>query len=233
MSSIFDVGLNNSSVTNRYSNLTSSVLGSGNGNALGDLALIKSGAYKKLLSAYYKNEKSSAAKNTEPDKAEKIKLVTAKSDASKLKAGAEALKKTELTEENRDNIKEKLQSFVDGYNALIDSGSAVDTQSVLRNELWMTQMTAKNAGVLEDIGIKIGTDNKLSIDDEKFAKAQLTTMKTLFQGNDSYMGRVAARASSIESIAKADASKGTHASAYTNTGEYESFDVSAAINKLK
>lgn len=230
MSSIFNVGLNNDS-GNKYSNLTSSVLGSG--NSLGDMALIRSGAYKKLLTAYYKNEKSSEAKNTEPDKAEKVKLVTAKSDATKLKESAEALKTSYVSEENRDALKDNLKSFVDSYNALIDSGSAVDNQSVLRNELWMTQMTTKNAGILEDIGIKIGTDNKLSLDEEKFANAQLTTMKTLFNGNDSYMGRVTSRASSIESIAKSEASKGTHASAYTFNGDYESFDVSAAINKLK
>lgn len=233
MSSIFGIGSSTETTSkSTIGSLTSSVLGSTSSSALGDMALIRSGSYKKLLNAYYKNESSSQAKNTEVNKEEKIKLVSARGDASALSSSASELMKTELTEENRDKIKESLSSFVENYNKLVESGSDVDTTAVLRNTLWMTQRTSKTAGLLEDIGVTVGSDNKLTLDDEKFSKASLSTMKTLFQGVDSFMGKVVSKADTIAALSGKSASAGSHASAYTNSGNYDDVSVSSMINKL-
>ncbi len=233
MSSIFGIGSSTDTTsTNTIGSLTSTVLGGTSGSALGDMALIRSGAYRKLLNAYYKNESSSQAKNTEVDKGEKVKLVSAKGDASALSSAAGKLMNTELTEENRESIKENLNAFVDSYNKLVDSGSAVDTASILRNTLWMTQRTSKTSGLLSDIGVMVGTDNKLKFDEEKFSAASLSTMKTLFNGVDSFMGKVVSKADTIATLAGKTASTGTHASAYTFSGSYDDVSVSSMIDTL-
>lgn len=233
MSSIFGIGSSTDTTsTNTIGSLTSTVLGGTSGSALGDMALIRSGAYRKLLNAYYKNESSSQAKNTEVDKGEKVKLVSAKGDASALSSVAGKLMNTELTEENRESIKENLNAFVDSYNKLVDSGSAVDTASILRNTLWMTQRTSKTSGLLSDIGVTVGTDNKLKFDEEKFSEASLSTMKTLFNGVDSFMGKVVSKADTIATLAGKTAATGTHASAYTFSGNYDDVSVSSMIDTL-
>ena len=228
--SIFGVG-NEGSSWNNIGNVTSSVLGSSSGsNALGDMALIKSGAYKKLLNAYYKDENSSVAKNTEKSSTEKQNLTIARDDANKLNKAAENLIKADVSEENRDALKKDVESFIEAYNSVVKSGSEVDTQSVLRNTLWMTQRTSKNSGLLSDVGINVGTDNKLSLDAEKFAKATTADLKTLFNGRESFAGLTAQKASNISIVASSAASSGRHASAYTFSGAYASTAVSSKID---
>ena len=88
-------------------------------SALGDYSMIQSGAYKKLLNAYYGREKSGTASET--DKKEMINLNTANADASSLNASINKLMGTAVTEENRDTIKENIKSLVENYNSVIDS----------------------------------------------------------------------------------------------------------------
>ena len=229
-------GINGSYSNSNYqnsniSNLTSSLFkSSSESNALGDMALINSGAYKKLLNAYYKDAGSSAAKSTEKSAAEKANLNIARDDANKLNKAAEALTKVEITDDNRDELKKNVDSFVEAYNSVVKSGSEVDTQSVLRNTLWMTQRTQKNSGLLSDVGITVGTDNKLSVDAEKFSKASTADLKTLFSGRDSYMGLTAQKASNIAAVAASAASAGKHASAYTSSGSYANASVNSKID---
>lgn len=231
MGSIF--GINGSSSNQNNYNLTASMFQSGSGNALGDMALIRSGAYKKLLSAYYKNDSSSNPKDMVTDDKEKNNLVIAKDSAAELKKSANSLMNADISEEGRSDLKEKLKSFVKDYNAMLDAGSDVDTQAVLRSTLWMTQSTSKNSGLLNDLGISVGTDNKLTLDEEKFDKAQLSTMKTLFKGTDSFVGRAGSRADSIAKIAVKTATQGTSAALYNKTGNYDSISAAGLFNKTK
>ncbi|MBR4343316.1 MAG: hypothetical protein IKP88_11560 [Lachnospiraceae bacterium] len=228
--SIYGMGYDNSSV-NSLGNLTASMFNSSSGNnAVGDLALINSGAYKKLLNAYYKDEGSSLAKITEKSSTEKANLTIAKDDADRLKKAADVLSAAEITDDNREELKKNVESFVSAYNSVVKSGSDVDTQSVLRNTLWMTQRTARNYGLLSDVGITIGTDNKLTLDAEKFDKAATADLKTLFNGKDSLVGLTAQKASNISIVAASAASYGTHASAYTFSGAYTTSAVSSKID---
>lgn len=231
MGSIFGVG---SSTQNNYSNLTSSILSAGSsGNALGDMALIRSGAYKKLMKAYYMggSDKPASEGAASVDDSERKNLLVAKDGAANLKKSAQAVMDTEISEENRADLKEKLKTFINDYNSMLDSGSEVEDQTVLRNTLWLTQMTSKNGGLLSDMGISVGTDNKLSLDEEKFDKAQLTTMSTMFKGTDSFIGRVSAKADNISRIAAKIATDGTHASLYTKKGDFDLGSLNSILDK--
>lgn len=233
MGSFFEINSSNSS--QNYYNLTSSIFQSSSGsNALGDMALIRSGAYKKLLTAYYKNNSSTTAtKDAVTDETEKNNLVVAKDTAAALKKSANSLMSTDISEENREDLKDKVKAFVKDYNSMLDSGSEVDTESVLRSTLWMTQSTSKNSGLLSDIGISIGTDNKLTLDEEKFDKAQLSSVKTVFKGNDSLVGRTGARADAIAKLAVKTVTQGTGAALYNKSGDYDSISVSSLFSKAK
>jgi len=198
-------------------------------SALGDYSLIQSGAYKKLLSAYYSRDAKSGASET--DKKEMINLNTANSDATALNSSVSKLMGTAVTEDNRETVKENLKALVENYNSVIDSASEVDNTSVLRQALWMTQGTSANANTLTDIGLTVGENNKLVLDEEKFDKADLAVMKSLFTGTSSFMGRLAGRSSQIASAAM-NALTGSSGSAYNSSAGYTGVNSKSIIDTL-
>ena len=241
MASIF--GLNSSGDNNYFNSLSG--VGSSNkssstdssvfsgmlsgASAIGDYSMIQSGAYKKLLNAYYNRGASSAASET--DKKEMINLNTANADASALNSSINKLMGTAVTEENRESIKENIKSLVENYNSVIDSASEVDNTSVLRQALWMTQGTSANSSTLTDIGLNVGENNKLTFDEEKFDKADLAVMKSLFTGTSSFMGRLASRSSQIASAA-INALTGSSGSAYNSSAGYTGVNSKSIIDTL-
>lgn len=207
-----------------------SATGSG-GNVLGDYSLIRSGSYKKLLKAYYSNKETSSVE-TEADKTEKINLSEANQDAQSLNSSVTKLMNTEVSEDKREELKKELKNVIESYNSLVDTGSEVDDTNVLRNVLWMTKGTHANAAVLTDVGVTIGEGNKLSLDEEKFDKSNLSNISSLIKGNDSYMGRLASRAAVIARSA-VNAISESSASAYTSSGSaYSSVTASSVIDHL-
>lgn len=204
--------------------------------SVSDYSLISSGAYKKLLNAYYAPEKGNTGKSVElsdEEKKEKINLATATNDARSLADNLKKLNSTEVTEDNRSSLKESLKSVVESYNSLVDSGSEVDNTAVLRNVLWMTKGTSENSGLMQDIGITIGEGNKLSFDEDKFDKAALSTVKSLTTGVDSFFNKLASRATTIQSEATAAVNKDNTGSVYSRNGmKYDSINPSSLIDKL-
>ncbi len=184
---------------------------------LGDYALIQNGAYKKLLNAYY-NKKDT--EQTAEQKAEKLRLTTASADASGLGQEVNKLLNIAVNENNRETIKENLKSVIERYNAVIDSASSVDDTSVLRQALWMTQDTSALAVSLSDIGISVGTNNKLTLDENKFDTARLSSIKTLTEGRNSFIGKLSDRSAMMSGAASKAVSGSSAKSLYKNNGDY-------------
>lgn len=200
---------------------TSSSTSSGS-SILSDYASIKNGTYGKLLKAYYaKNpvqttsEDSKGSSTTTESKA----LTTAKENALDLKDSLTALSKDSLYEKDVEEVAKSVKSFVEKYNEAIEGTEDIDTVSVLRSTLWMTNTTAKNENLLKDVGITINADNTLSLDEEAFKKADMTNVKSLFQGQNGYGASVSAKASSIAIYAAQAAAQAS--ATYTLTGHYD------------
>lgn len=222
------LGIGKSSDTASNTSAAGSLMGMTTGS-VSDLELIKNGSYKKLLNAYYKNQKSNTA-STKEEKMEKINLTKANQSASSLSEAVGKLMKTDITEENREQLKENLKSVIDKYNALITDGSEVNNVSVLRQTLWMTQDSSALAASLSDVGITIGDGNKLSLDEDKFDTARLTSMNTIFTGKDSFMGKLAGRAGVIANTSRNVISGTGKASTYKPNATYESSDTGHIVD---
>ena len=140
---------------------------------MSDWASVKNGSYGKLTKAYFakNSEKAEKAVDTSEIK-ETIKT------NNRIKTNAEALKKSLSDVKNVDDLKQ----FVKDYNEMISSGAEADNKGVLRNTLSMTQMVSKHQSTLADLGITVGEDNKLSLDEETAKKAGSSTYKALFGG---------------------------------------------------
>ncbi len=226
-----------SSLSTNSNNVTSSIFGgtSGSSFSLSDYALIKSGSYGKLMKAYYSQSDESSSKNSAVSKlvsgssTDQATTITAlKSSSEKLSKAAQELTATgkdslfvekDITtkDENgvesttkgydKDTIYKKVSEFVDSYNSVLSAAGKSDNSKVLSTGANMTTMTAANEDMLAKVGITIGDDNKLSIDEKAFKEADMSSVKTMFNGVTSFAYDVQTKASFINMYAKEDAAK--------------------------
>ena len=226
-----------SSLPTRSNNVTNSIFGgtSGTSFSLSDYALIKTGSYGKLMKAYYSQGDDSSNKNSAVSKlvsgssTDQATTITAlKSSSEKLSKAAQELTATgkdslfvekDITtkDENgvesttkgydKDTIYKKVSEFVDSYNSVLSAAGKSDNSKVLSTGANMTTMTAANEDMLAKVGITIGDDNKLSIDEKAFKEADMSSVKTMFNGVTSFAYDVQTKASFINMYAKEDAAK--------------------------
>lgn len=230
-----------SSVNTNYTDLFSSMGFGGQqadnvGFSLTDYRSIKSGTYGKLLKAYYK--KQDADTKAETSETEKKQLTALKNSSDKLRNAALDLMDEDLFEKKKiktkdektgeetekedydwDAITKAVKSFVDGYNSAIDAAGDSDSNSVLRIGTWLTSLTEANSKLLDKVGITIGSDNKLKVDEDKLKKADISTLKTLFQGVNSFADKVVRKASQLGTAATNSVGKG--GSAYNSKADYD------------
>ena len=201
--------------------------------SLSDYASIKNGSYKKLVKAYYAQEKEESEASGGDSHA---KLLSVKSTADSLKEAADALQSDKLWQKKEivnvdeetgkesktldydwDAITKAVRSFVDAYNNTIERAGTSDTKDVLMVGSWMTKLTSKNANVLAKAGIEIGTDNKMTLNEEKL-KNNVETAQFLLKGYNSFADKVSYKASQMSQGAARSAEK--MGAAYNKKGEY-------------
>lgn len=235
MNGLFSVSNNNSN-----NNLFSSMFGTSSSTGvsssiLSDWAMIKKGTYYKLAKAYY--AKNTANSESTETKSEKSALSTAKGNANSLKSAADALKttgsssvfnkKTVTNEEtgetseqyDTDGIYKAVKSFVDSYNSVVEKTIDSDTVSVLRKTLNMVNATKANENLLNKMGIKIKENNTLELDEDTFKKADMITVKSLFNGTNSLADRISQTAGELNTLA-ANALSSMDKSTYKASGSY-------------
>lgn len=216
----------------------------GNSNFLSDYASIKNGSYNKLLKAHFARQE---AENLSGKGDTSQKLTLMKSGADSLKKQADALNSASLWEKKKmkkkdettgeetetedydwDAIIKSVKSFIEEYNDVVKMAGDSNTKNVLRNAAWMTGITDKNSNMLAKIGITIGKGNKLELDEEALKRADISDLKTVFTGYNSFAGKISQKAAGISSAANRATANYTSGGAYYNP--LSSF-VSSRINE--
>ena len=203
-----------------------------NGISFSELNMIKVGAYKKLADNYYGNKQTLTHNKTEKEKAEhkaEVKsLSESKSIATSLKNAAAELKKENFAD--RESALKKVQSFVSAYNQTIKAADSTDNNSILRRTVGLTETTSSVRKLLKNAGISIEKDNTLKLDTERFKKADLSALKSVFNGNLSYSDRVAGTASAMVNIAS-NKINSLSGKLYNHTGSYYRSNYVTKIDK--
>ena len=133
------------------------------------------------------------------------------------KDAADALINNKDGYEDSEKVLSKVRNFVKNYNSMIDEAGKSSSSTInntLKNVLNNTDI---NSRLLAKIGISIGEDGDLSIDEEKFKKADMNNVKTLFSGNGSYGYSVKVKAAMLSYQSANEASK---SNTYNATGGY-------------
>ena len=178
---------------------------------LADYASIKNGSYRKLLAANYAKTQeeegtSSSSSSTVKDSKQTLTSISdAASDLQKSISTVSSLFKTEKDENGRsvvnydeDKMYKALKDFVNNYNSLLDEAGNAESTSLLRTATSLVSFTKANEKALESVGISVGSDNKLSIDEDKFKEASKSSVQSLFQSTGGYAYQVDAKASSLK-----------------------------------
>lgn len=221
-----------------YSNLlggasssTSSLFGSS--TLLSDYASIKNGTYGKMLKQYYAKQKASLDEDSDTSssssKTKAGKDSASASAASSLNKSASALNNLNYNEENIDKIYDGVSAFVKDYNSMIKASSNSSVNSVNSQADTLNNYTYANYKMLVKAGITMNADRTLSLNEDTFKKADISTLKTLFKGTNSYADQVASKASKIYRYSNNGSSL---ANTYSSTGKYSTPDTSSMINSI-
>lgn len=225
--------------SSNISNLYNSIFGigsskdTGNSFGLSDLTMIQNGSYGKLMKAYYATDKAvKSSESTETkEKEEQAKYVGVKSQAAALNNSLEDLRSASLyeptgTDENgaavydRDKITKSIKDFVSNYNSFIKSTANVDNVSLLRKSVNMVGSTSRNLTMLSKIGITLGENNQLVVNEDKLNSAKLTDISSMFQGSGSYGDSLQSMTRQTYQLANSQAYQSGNGSAYTYSGRY-------------
>lgn len=208
-------------------------------SSLGDLSLMRSGVYTKMLRSYY--EKTGDAESTDntsgktKDKdfyetefgskvnelqnaSENNVLSSIKSTAQTLKSAADDLSDMDFEKSSRDELYTGVKKMLDSYNSVLDSVKKTENISITQSTSWMTGDVKAHEKQLEKVGISIGTDNQLTIDQEVFAKADLTDIQSLFKGNLGYASKLSGRASGLYNLASNQIAFNSGKTLYSSNG---------------
>lgn len=174
-------------------------------SSLGDMQMIRSGVYKKAMKSLYAAQKSTTEKSSNAESISesgtadsKVSLSNLKSSAQKLYQAANDLKSAKYTEGAKpEDLLDKAKNFVNQYNSTLNATKNMNSYSILQTAVWSTEQMNVSEKLLNKVGISIGENNTLSIDEEKFKEAKMTDLKALFSGSYSLADRVAQKASTL------------------------------------
>lgn len=108
---------------------------------------------------------------------------------------------TVIKEYDKDAIYKEVKGFVDSYNSTVGALNDVTSSSVKNAGSSMQRMSGIMSKSLSDIGISVGTDGKLSVDEKTFKNADMDDVKTAFNGKGSYGDIISSSASRLSTQA--------------------------------
>lgn len=178
---------------------------------------MKSAAYLRTVKNYYKNmqvSNNNTATDNTASKLQSAKLMDLKDSLKSINKNENSIKlninsaitnrNLNLIENGSDDDKSymndlvnSISDFANSYNSMIDKSSDIESTSVLNNILSMTKMTRYNATSLSNIGITLGSDNKLTVNKEQLKNADLDNIDSLFGQNGSFGDYTSSKASSL------------------------------------
>lgn len=187
-------------------------------------------AAKEAASKY---EKKTASSTTAYSASKNDKLKTyADSLNTSVKNLETSFKADEATGEiDRDKAFEAAEKFVKSYNDLYSSTRASGNTTVSNKSQFIANMTNAYSKKLENVGISIGSDGKLSIDKDTFNSATDEELDKVFGKKESYASFMSTQANAVSAYSQTAAYKEA-TKTYTSSGTVASSNASALSGVL-
>lgn len=190
-----------------------------NGINLNDYSAIKNGSYGKLMKAYYAKDASDVSEKSQA--INKLAGKTVQTDStglSEMKKTADSLKESvsKLTDKDMwkqtdgafdtEKITEAVESFAKSYNAAVKQSDKVTSTDISKTVDYMKDLTKVFSNTLSKAGISVGTDGLMKVDTKALGKADMNTVKSLFDGKATYGSEIEAKAADIAKTAVSNTS---------------------------
>ncbi len=194
---------------------------SGYGNSIlsniSQLSSIRSGAYTKALKAYYgKNNSTNATQKTTALSRNNRLMYEGNSELSVVSKESSELVATakKLSDTGKDSLfsnREKydadaaykvVSEFASDYNDTLKAVGSTSNVAVKNAANSMTRMSGIMTKSLGSIGITIGSDGKISVNEETFKGADFDKVKNVLGTNGSYARIIGSSAQRLESAAE-------------------------------
>ena len=94
-----------------------------------------------------------------------------------------------------------VKDFTESYNATLDGLQKTDSLNALEKGVSLVNTTRAYARALSRVGIVVGSDNRLTVNEENVKEASKENFRSLFSGNYSYASKIADKASYISRAA--------------------------------
>ncbi|MDO4188557.1 MAG: hypothetical protein Q4D29_06160 [Lachnospiraceae bacterium] len=166
-----------------------------------DYNSIKNGSYRKLIKSYYAKDKVDS-KSSNTDKVDSDKPAKAgykdttgitkmKKESDELTSSVSALNNKDLWAKkdgkyDMDKVADAVKKFASEYNDTIAQADKVNNADVSKQISNMESMTNIMSKKLSSIGVTVGTDGKLSVNEDKLKSANINDVKSLFEGSNTY-----------------------------------------------
>jgi hypothetical protein len=129
---------------------------------------------------------------------------------------------------SRDNIDSAVKSFVSAYNTFLSNMSGVGNSIEKTFKSNLDELVEGYADELAETGITVGSDGKLTIDDEKLKNTETSKLKELFGTGSEWLADVSTYAGDCGSIiSKALAVQNSMSSLYNSSSD--TVDVSSYL----
>lgn len=121
---------------------------------------------------------------------------------------------------DRDKILKAVKEYISDYNSFIDIKEDTTASNYINKySSYLVQACASRISLLKEIGITFNSNDKMTLDEKKFAEIDLDSVKSLFTGRNSYGEKISKR---VETLSKSISGE-LKASSYTTNNTYSGF----------
>lgn len=150
------------------------------------------------------------------------------SDAAALGKSASVLAAASRTDfEDKDKLVSNVKSFVEDYNTTLDSLQNSESVDALKKGVYMTNTAKAYSSALGRIGLRVGSDNKLTLNEDTLKAADTNSVKSLLSGSYSFTAKAADRANQISRAANLKA----QVVSYNQEGKFD-FGTMLSLNSM-
>ena len=183
--------------------------------------------------AKYAGSTGSISSGDKTDNSDKTTSKTAKdaaSSASALYKSVEKLGAMIISDDNKDNVFDVFSTLVKDYNELLKDTADSKNSNVIKQADSLKSLISSNKSAFSRLGITVNSDKSLSIDEEKFMEADMSTAKSLFSGAYSFGEKMTDRINQIYRYAtQGDSLNGQ---TYTSRGSYSAAGVGSTLDTV-
>lgn len=150
--------------------------------------------------------------------------------ASALYKSVEKLGAATIDDDHKASLYNIFSTLIKDYNTLVKDAADSKNSNVVKQVDYLKTLMSGNKSAFSQIGITVNSDKTLSIDEEKFMDADMSTVKDMFSGAYSFGEKMTDRINQIyRYAAQGDTLTGQ---TYTSQGGYSTFNTGSTLDTV-